>query len=161
MSCSYRSHRHRLPLLPLLTVLIAMALMSLATTGIAAGPGAELSPTQVVQAQLDALRDGDTAAAYRYASPANHAMIGSASDFETMLQRQYADMITQQSARVTLKMRAAGQARVLAELTQASGQQSAYVFLLSRQTGGACDGCWMTGGVFPLQPANDQPLYSI
>lgn len=142
-------------------LIVAMALMSLAIAGLAAGPSAELSPEAVVTAQLDALRDGDHGAAYRYASPANQAMIGSAEAFAAMLQRQYGDMLSQSAARVTLKASNDEQAQVLAELTQPDGSQSAYVFVLSRQPSGPCAGCWMTDSVFALQPTHKQPMYSI
>jgi len=142
-------------------LIVAMALMSLAIAGLAAGPSAELSPEAVVTAQLDALRDGDPGAAYRYASPANQAAIGSAEAFAAMLQRQYSDMLSQSAARVTLKASNDEQAQVLAELTQPDGRQSAYVFVLSRQSSGPCTGCWLTDGVFALQPTHQQPMYSI
>lgn len=142
-------------------LLVALWLTSLTVVGFAAGPSAELSPSAVVNAQLEALREGDPEAAYRYASPANQAMVGSPGEFAVMLQRHYSDMLSQASARLTLKARNDEQAQVLAELTQSDGRQSAYVFVLSRQSSRACEGCWMTDGVFPVQPANNQPMYSI
>ena len=128
-------------------------------------PSPALSPTDVVRAQLVALRDDDRTRgarrAFRFASPANRRTIGSAADFATVLERGYADMFTQTRARVRLQKRNGGQARVLAELEQLDGRQSAYVFFLSRQVGGDCEDCWMTDGVYPLEPAHDAPLYSI
>ncbi|MES1924252.1 DUF4864 domain-containing protein [Salinisphaera sp. T31B1] len=141
-------------------VLIALA-GAMAPVAGAAGPDASLSPSAVVRAQLAALRDGDTAAAYRYASPANRAAIGAPTAFADMLERRYADMLTHVSARITPQIVDNDRARILAELTQPDGRQSAYVFLLSRQPGPPCRGCWMTDGVIRLEPAHAGPLYSI
>lgn len=116
-------------------------------------------------AQLAALRDDDhtrgARQAYRFASPSNRRAIGSGRDFAAVLERGYADMFSQARARVRLLHTRANEARVLAELEQPGGRESAYVFFLSRQSAGDCEGCWMTDGVYPLQPTNDAPLHSI
>ncbi|GAB3673302.1 DUF4864 domain-containing protein [Salinisphaera aquimarina] len=152
-----RSHRF------VVVARFTLALLLFAAAGHAAssGPSPELTPTDVVRLQLEAFRADDARGAYRFASPGNRGMIGSPAEFAQLIKRQYADMLTQTSARVSLKQRDDDTAQVLAELQQVNGQETAYVFFLSRQQEGDCNGCWMTDGVFPLQPANDQPLYSI
>ncbi|MES1929175.1 hypothetical protein SADO_07962 [Salinisphaera dokdonensis CL-ES53] len=128
-------------------------------------PSPALSPTDVVRAQLAALRaenrDNGARRAFRFASPANRQTIGSASDFAAVLEQGYADMFSQVRARVKLQQRDGDQARVVAELEQIDGRQSAYVFFLSRQPSGNCEDCWMTDGVYPLESTHDAPMYSI
>lgn len=151
--------------LGMLMLLLCLAAPCIAASTDAGGPAPELGPADVVRLQLTALRDDNMNAgirqAYRYASPDNRRIVGSASDFARMLRRRYADMLTQTGARVRLQHRNGDRARVLAELEHRNGRQTAYVFLLSRQHDGDCEGCWMTDGVIALKPENNQPLYSI
>ena len=148
---------------PVLFLLLAVS--SLAAAVPHSGPSPELSPEAVVRSQLAALRNEDMTAgireAYRYAAPGNRRIVGDAAAFGRMLRRQYADMLTQSNARVSLRARDGDRAQVRAELRQPDGRQSAYVFVLGRQTTGDCAGCWMTEGVIAMQPETPQPLYSI
>lgn len=128
-----------------------------------AAPSSALSPTDVVRAQLTALRADDPAAGARLAlrlacqSSGHRQRRGFRRRAAAGLYRH----VPQARARIRLQRRDGDRARVLAELEQADGRQSAYVFFLSRQTDDDCDGCWLTGGVYPLESGNNAPLYSI
>lgn len=130
-------------------------------------PSPQWQPVQVVNLQLEALRandpatDAGIAAAYRFASPRNKAAVGNLENFTRMLHGGYADMLTHKSADLeTLKMQD-DEAVIGVTLQLAGGTQHKYLFLLARNQGEPCDGCWLTDGVIPVERAEPPPLQQI
>lgn len=118
-------------------------------------PGPEFSPEEVVQFQLYALQhneqpvpDSGIAAAFEFASPANRAQTGP-------LER-FIDLVHNDSYEAMLNFVAVdfGQTKIDGDiasqpvrLTARDGQKFDYIFMLSRQTDGPYEGCWMTDAV--------------
>lgn len=121
-------------------------------------PGPELSPQQVVAIQLDALADNDhplpnagIATVFRFASPSNREMTGPLDRFTLMVNGEaYRDMINHTASRLLAPQADPTHTYIPVELTTRIGTRVRYVFVLSRQTGGECTGCWMTDGVMPV-----------
>lgn len=117
-------------------------------------PSPDLTPGEVVRVQVEALGrndeptpDAGIGAAFRFASPANRAATGPLGRFTQMVKEGYGDMLTFDRAEYGLLRVEGDQAAQEVTLVQADGRRTTYLFALSRQTGGACDGCWMTDGV--------------
>lgn len=143
----------------LLTLVVAAGLQAQADPGLAPAP--ELTPTEVVQIQLEALqRDGakksDIATAYRFSSPANRASVGSLSDFTRMIEQGYSDMQDYETAEYAEPLIQGREALQGVLLKLPDGSQSQYIFILSRQTGPPCRECWMTDGVLQPQPTTPE-----
>ncbi len=118
-------------------------------------PSPGLSPTEVVRIQLAALQRNDSpspdtgiARAYQFASPGNRTKTGSLENFARMIHGGYAGMLNHRSVQYEpLAMLDSGEALQGVTLKAANGQVLRYVFILSRQQGPPCTGCWMTEGV--------------
>ncbi|MDT0636062.1 DUF4864 domain-containing protein [Spectribacter hydrogenooxidans] len=144
--------------------LIGIALIAVSPAVIAtpAGkPAPDLTPTEVVESQLAALRDnGDDdngiARAYHFASPDNRASIGGLSAFTRMIHEGYQDMLRHQKARILDTETDGDEALVRVILDLPGGGRSAYVFVLTRSSTAGCEQCWMTSGVMPVAPPADQ-----
>jgi hypothetical protein len=115
-------------------------------------PSPELEPSEVVQIQIEALRDNDEAdngiaVAFRFASPRNKASTG------PLL--RFIRMIKEGPYRLMLEFEHASYMPTLVEGVHAVqrvtlvGRQEirSYDFLLQRQAGPPCEGCWMTEAV--------------
>jgi hypothetical protein len=92
----------------------------------ARGPHAELDPPQVAQAMLAALKkntDQGIAELYR------------------------PDMLGHREARVGPPLIDGDRAMLPVELIGSDAQTHRYIFLMSRQEGGECTGCWMADAV--------------
>ena len=123
-------------------------------------PSPDLTAAEVVRLQVEALRDNGAddagiATAFRFASPGNRAATGPLPRFTRMVREGYSDMLGFERAEygpITLRDDMAAQ-----EVTfiQDDGRATTYGFVLSRQSGGACDGCWMTDAVVPLDSRSD------
>lgn len=118
-------------------------------------PSPDLLPEEVVRIQVEALGHNDDPhpnagieAAFRFASPGNRAATGPVDRFVRMVKGPvYRDMLDFERA-VYEPMRIEDDRAVQrVTLTHADGRRVAYVFGLSRQDGGPCDGCWMTDAV--------------
>ena len=121
-------------------------------------PSPDLGPEEVIRLQVDALRTGadGIATAFRFASPSNRAATGPLPRFEAMIRGGYADLLTAERAEYgDLRVRGEEAAQRVT-LIQPDGARSAYVFGLSRQRGGACNGCWMTDAVMPVEPPESE-----
>lgn len=123
-------------------------------------PSPHLTPAEVVRIQVEALGANDTptenagiAAAFRFASPGNRAATGPLAHFTAMVRNGYPDLLTFVHAEYGELRTRGDEAAQRVTLVQPDGSRSAYVFGLSRQTGGVCDGCWMTDAVVPVEPA--------
>lgn len=118
-------------------------------------PSPELTPKQVVEAQLTALGQNDTPTkdtglevAFRFASPANKIATGPLEKFKTIVRSDaYAPMIDHTSRTLGEVELQDDTAAVPVILTTEDGRRFGYVFLLGRQRGGPLRNCWMTDGV--------------
>lgn len=131
------------------------------------GPSPQWQPVQVVNLQLEALRandpttDAGIATAYRFASPRNKAAVGNLGNFTRMLHGGYADMLTHKAADLeTLKVED-DEAVIGVTLRLAGDIRHKYLFLLARNQGEPCDGCWLTDGVIPVERTEPPPLQQI
>ena len=115
-------------------------------------PKPELSPEQVVQIQLNALRHNDARnrgieVAFRFASPDNKLNTGPLPRFIGMIQqRPYSLMLDYENLAFHPLEVVEDQARQRVTLIGA-GLVVDYEFYLSRQSAGGCSGCWMTDAV--------------
>lgn len=121
-------------------------------------PDPKLSPRDVVEFQLAALRANDVPTAdagieraFRFASPANKAAIGPLEHFTGIVHGpQYSSLIDAAESSVIKVVIQDTKAHVLARVTSAGGSKVYYVFILSKQTEGDYINCWMTDGVLPV-----------
>ena len=118
-------------------------------------PSPEWTAAEVIRLQVEALQHNDRphadagiGTAFEFASPGNRAATGPLARFAEMVHGPaYRDMLGFERA-VYGQIRVEGD-RAAQEVTlvQPDGRRVAYVFGLSRQSGGAYDGCWMTDAV--------------
>ena len=126
-------------------------------------PDPKLSPQQVVEFQLTALRANDVPTAdagiersFRFASPANKAATGPLEHFTLIVHgSQYSSLINAVEGSVTQVVTRDDKAQVLARILTAGGSEVYYVFILSKQAEGEYFNCWMTDGVVPLKEAGE------
>lgn len=124
-------------------------------------PSAKLTPAQVVQIQLKALRLNDARnrgieVAFRFASPNNKLQTGPLPRFISMIQqRPYSLMLEYENVAYDPVEIVEDYARQRVTLIS-SGIIVAYEFYLSRQTQGDCLGCWLTDAVIAKPPSGLQ-----
>ena len=115
-------------------------------------PAPELEPAEVVQIQLQALRENDEtnegiAVAFRFASPRNKASTGPLARFIHMIKAgPYRLMLEFEHASFT-PIVIEGVHAVQRVTLVGRREIRSYDFLLQRQAGPPCDGCWMTEAV--------------
>ena len=122
-------------------------------------PKPEFTPDKVVRIQLNALANNDTPyrdagieIAFRFASPANKQTTGPLSRFIRLVHNPtYYPMLDHQTARFGDMVVEAAQAFVPVFLTASDGKRVGYMFILSKQEGGAYDQCWMTDAVLRFE----------
>ncbi|MDX1528162.1 MAG: DUF4864 domain-containing protein [Gammaproteobacteria bacterium] len=125
-------------------------------------PTPELDPGEVVRIQLEALRANDAgdegiAVAFRFASPQNKASTGPLPRFIHMIKAgPYRLMLEYERASYS-PTRIEGNRAVQRVTLVGARQIRSYDFLLRRQTGPPCDGCWMTEAVLVV-PGTEQPV---
>jgi hypothetical protein len=117
-------------------------------------PSAKLDPQEVVRIQMEALKYNDEKnrgieIVYRFASPGNRVNTGPLPRFIGMINGQaYRPMLNHSAAEYgeieVLGDRAAQRVSIIVE----DGSIIVYVFVLSKQQGDECNGCWMTDAVF-------------
>jgi len=125
-------------------------------------PNPDLTPRQVVEFQLDALRHNDEPTtdagierSFRFASPANRLVTGPLSHFSEIVHSPgYSALLGSQATEVRGVAVQADQARVYVTVTSANGSQLNFLFMLSRQGEGDYSDCWMTDSVMKL-PSGD------
>jgi hypothetical protein len=124
-------------------------------------PSAILTPEQVVQIQLKALRLNDSQdrgieVAFRFASPNNKLQTGPLPRFISMIhQGPYSLMLAYDNVAYDPVEIVDDVARQRVTLI-GSGLVVAYEFYLSRQTKGDCLGCWLTEAVIAKPPSGLQ-----
>ena len=124
----------------------------------APGPTPGLSPQQVVEIQLDALRNNDVpqvdtgiAITFRFASPANRQLTGPLKRFTQMVKSpNYRLMLYHKTADVGPTHLKGDQAQIVVRLMTNTNQVVAYAFVLSKQTQELYRGCWMTEAVIRI-----------
>ena len=125
-------------------------------------PNPDLTPQQVVEFQLDALRHNDEPTtdagierSFRFASPSNRLVTGPLSHFSEIVHSPgYSALLGSQGSDVRGVIVQGSEAKVYVSVTSASGLQLNFLFLLSRQSQGDYRDCWMTDSVLKL-PAEE------
>jgi hypothetical protein len=123
-----------------------------------AQPSPAYGPDEVIRLQLEALAANDDPhvnagieVAFRFASPANKQVTGPLARFIAMVHNAlYRPLLDHRAVRYgTLRVEDDHAVQTVI-VTAREGDVVAYVFMLSRQQGGSCDGCWMTDSVLRL-----------
>jgi hypothetical protein len=126
-------------------------------------PNPDLTPKQVVEFQLDALRHNDEPAidsgierCFRFASPSNRLATGPLTHFSQIVHSgAYSALLKSQAGQVRGVAVEGDQARVYVTVTSADGSQLNFLFMLSRQPQGDYRDCWMTDAVMKPQSDDD------
>ena len=127
-------------------------------------PSPQLSPREVVASQLHALQNNDipeadhgAGIAFNFASPANKENTGPLDRFVRMLHNPlYADLLNCEDYFIEKHFTREEQAEFFVFVTNSSGVETIYLFSLSKQKGGACEGCWMTDAVRPWDEGKEE-----
>lgn len=128
-------------------------------------PRPDLSPEQVVQFQVTAFQrndDPETDAgierAFRFASPSNKTSTGPIEKFAHIVRSPaYSPLLNNASSSIVGSDVEGDKAKVVIKVFAATGRQVTYVFILSKQSKGEFNNCWMTDGVMPLDVGKDSP----
>ena len=151
-----------MPALPAVLAVLLLACASGAPASPDPVPSPDLAPEAVVKIVVGALQQNDEpaddaglATAFRFASPGNQAATGPLARFTAMIRGGYSDMLDFERATYGRMVFQGDEAAQRVTLVQANGRRSTYVFALSKQVGGECDGCWMTDAVVPVAPQDD------
>ena len=122
-----------------------------------ARPSPELKPTEVVRIQVEALRkNGYTndgiELTYRFASPDNKRYTGPLDRFIDMVRSApYDRLLNHRRAEYSPIAISGNQAQQLVVIIDADGNETGYVWVLSRQAEGEYKECWMTDAVIPAE----------
>ena len=152
---------HRTPIRTSISAALLLALAAVAANVAVAAPvsspHADLSPAEVVQAQLQGFQSNSDenqgiALAYRFASPGNRVLTGPVERFTKMLVAAYPELLNHRNARI-VKQQVENDFAVIAVVVESADLEIFnYIFRLSKQTEaqtrGSCTGCWMTDSVF-------------
>jgi hypothetical protein len=131
----------------------------------ALGPSPKLTPRDVVEAQLAALRTNDDPepdagirTAFRFASPENKRSTGPVEHFIEMVKNPlYAALLNHRTAALSDTTQKGNLARIKVSLIGADGEEAAFVWILERVHTPDCAGCWMTSTVMRVE-AKDSPF---
>lgn len=131
-------------------------------------PAPDLSLTEVVRLQVEALGTNDTPyedagieAAFAFASPANKRATGPLDRFHRLFDTPaYGPMIDHAGATYSDPQVEGKMARMGVILTTAQGERVGYLFRLSKQEGEPHAGCWMTDAVrrVPVEDMGGQSI---
>ncbi len=122
-------------------------------------PSPAYGPDEVIRLQLEALaanddphEDAGIEVAFRLASPANKRVTGPLARFIAMEHNAlYGPLLNHRAVRYGALRLEDDPAAQTVIVTAGDGEVVAYLFVLSRQQGGACDGCWMTDSVLRFE----------
>ena len=146
----------RLAAMRLAALLLAAALLAPAVPAQPADvqPSPELTPSSVVRIQVEAMkrndvprRDAGIAVAFRFASPGNRRATGPLPRFTAMIRAGYPGLLGFLRAEYGEPTVSGDRAVQAVTLVQRDGRRVTYGFALSKQSGGMCDGCWLTDAV--------------
>ncbi len=141
-------------------VLVSMVPLAAGSDSKTPEPSPSLTPAQVVQIQLAALKQNDSPnpddgirTAYRFASPGNRLMTGPEERFIRLVKNPlYRPLLNHRSSEARPIQVRDDRAVQRIKLIDAEGAPAIFVFTLSRQTLEPYKGCWMTDGVERVQP---------
>lgn len=124
-------------------------------------PHPELDPKQVVEIQTAALADPDrkngTLRCMNFASPDNLAITGPLEKFAIIIRSaKFTCLSAPDLVTVGEPIYRNGHARVLVSVLS-GGQISAFAWVLEKQKDGQHQNCWMTDGVFAIDPSSENP----
>ncbi len=148
-----------------LILLRTALLLALCAPAWAQEPTPNLTPRQVVEAQLAAMQHNDEPepdagirTAFRFASPSNRETTGPVERFiEMVKQPGYDALLNHRQSSLSPTTQKGDQARIKVHLIDAKGKESAFVWILSKQTVSPYKGCWMTDSVFRVD-IGDSPF---
>ncbi len=137
--------------------LLLISFSSKAAEDLSLLPDPALSPVDVVNFQLHALRannNGDgIEATFRFASPANKLTTGPLEKFSTLFDiEQYRPMLNHDSATIKLHSDNGHRAELVTGIVDSEGKLHWYRFILSRQQTAPFVNCWMTDAVMLEKP---------
>jgi hypothetical protein len=148
--------------------LVGLLLLTITVSALSSGPldlspNPNLSPQQVVEFQLDALRHNDEPTtdagierSFRFASPSNRLVTGPLSHFsEIVHSAAYSALLGSQGSEVRGVIMQGDEAKVYVTVTSANGSQLNFLFMLSRQGQGNYRDCWMTDSVLKVPSEGD------
>lgn len=116
-------------------------------------PAPGLEPAEVTRIQLEALRSNTPenegiALTYRFASPENRRATGPLPRFVAMVRSPpYDHLVNHASVDFGPVVLVDGKAYQPVVVSDAQGDTAGYLWILSRQTSGEFEGCWMTDAV--------------
>lgn len=118
-------------------------------------PNPKLTPEQVVNIQLKALKNNDTptkdsgiATAFEFASPGNRESTGPLERFILLVKNPlYQPMLNHRSSEIQALKTSDEEGAWKVTLIGALGERAVFVFTLSKQQDGPFKDCWMTDGV--------------
>jgi len=130
-------------------------------------PSPALTPVQVVNAQLLAFKTNISAGddpktmdrgirtAFEFASPGNREITGPADRFVQLVRTPaYLPLLNHQRHRVVSTTLSGDRLEHVVEIVDILGSKRLYVFLVSRQSQGKYDECWMIDGVTPIEDSD-------
>ncbi|MEZ5363271.1 MAG: DUF4864 domain-containing protein [Bryobacterales bacterium] len=129
----------------------------------ASSPSPDLTPREVVEAQLAAFRSNDeptadagiARTAFRFASPENRRSTGPVEHFIAMVKNPlYAPLLNHRSAHLSDTTEKGDLARIKVTVLPEHGEEAAFVWILSRVRAEDCAGCWMTATVMRVDSKN-------
>jgi hypothetical protein len=145
----------------LLVASIAFPAEKPVTRPVVTQPDPALSPEQVMRAVLDALKENNAnddgiRTTFKFASAANQAVTGPVERFIPMVKNPaYRALINHKSAKVGKVERKDDRAAAYVLVVDANGRAAYFVWQLSKQKDGPLKDCWMTDGVAPVQPGDE------
>lgn len=118
-------------------------------------PSEKYGAEEVVELQVEALQDNDNPredagieTAYNFASPRNRSNTGPIRSFKRMVKNPlYSDMIDHDKASYIPMEKDGEVAKQEVVLIQEDGNETKYEFVVSVQSDGDFEGCWMTDSV--------------
>jgi hypothetical protein len=126
-------------------------------------PSPQLSPSDVVQTQLDGLADPDgngvgILQCYCFASPGNRAVTGPLDRFGQMVRQGPFACLGQPRATLVGEPQVDGRlAKLLVTVVDQQQMVHVFTFILFKQLDPPFKDCWMTEGVYPFGQLGDQP----
>lgn len=144
-------------------LLLTVRTSALSSQPLDLNPNPNLTPQQVVEFQLDALRHNDEPTtdagierSFRFASPSNRLVTGPLTHFsEIVHSAAYSALLKSQASEIRGVVVQGDDARVYVTVTSAGGSELNFLFILSRQVQGDYRDCWMTDSVMKLPPAEN------
>lgn len=122
-------------------------------------PSPVLTPQEVVDFQLKALKHNSTdgiSATFRFASPANRKMTGPVARFSKLFDSpQYQPMLNNRGTDIKLISNNGVTAELIAGVVDPGGELHWYRFRLSRQSEPPYKNCWMTDAVMAVPYPGD------